>query len=1058
MASILHGTWIVDAQGRADELFFVWAECTRPKPPSGVQAPRIPRHPYGATTIEIADLLAIYYPQSDWRDAERLTRIALLPSRQNAPIAPKWLVGDGEEPEEEEPRLLPWRVEGLGIPVLRMLDLLARLPLTHRGLHTTRRLGVDLSFWGLAAKFGLELLAQEHFLPGLRAEDGAVCALWLPALQDIRDQARLAALAKSMPPACRALFRERAGMERQVPSSAAVLESFLEHLVDAAVRDWSGRAAQVQLDSASAPSTGAAANDLAGAWWRALWREGGEVNLPPSRQRELTRFYQAWQSWTYRAQPTADSTFRLCFRLEPPEFDAEHSRVVSPNWTLRYVLQANDDPSLLVPAKEVWRERGNVLSYLSHRFEHPQEQLLTGLGIAARVCPAIQRSLKSECPESTTLGVQEAYTFLRETARLLEGSGFGVMVPPWWNKPDAQLRVRARLRTNPQATSSGILSMDALIAYDWQLAMGDEPLTREEFERLAALKTPLVQVRGRWVLLQPDQVEAAIAFWEKHQAQGEVRLRDALSLALGATEEIDGLPVGELELDDGLADLVKTLQCGDQLEALEPPPGFVGQLRPYQVRGLSWLAFLRRWGFGACLADDMGLGKTIQAIGLLLHERKQSPNAGPTLVVCPTSVVGNWQREVARFAPSLRAMVHHGTGRAEGQGLIEQSMASDLVISTYGLARRDIDDLVKVPWANIILDEAQNIKNPLTKQARAVRRLKAGYRMALTGTPVENRLSELWSIMSFLNPGYLGSLEAFRRSFALPIERYQDQQTSERLRKLVRPFVLRRLKTDPRVIQDLPEKFEYRVFCNLTREQATLYEAVVQEAMGRLQAIEPQAASMQRRGQVLAMLTRLKQVCNHPALFLGDGSELPRRSGKLNRLGEMLEEVLAVGDRALIFTQFAQMGHLLQRHLQDTFGQEVLFLHGGTPQKQRDRMVQRFQEDAHAPAIFVLSLKAGGTGLNLMRANHVFHYDRWWNPAVENQATDRAYRIGQTRDVQVHKLLCVGTLEERIDMLIESKRELAESVIGAGEDWLTELSTDELRDLITLRTEAVETA
>ncbi len=359
----------------------------------------------------------------------------------------------------------------------------------------------------------------------------------------------------------------------------------------------------------------------------------------------------------------------------------------------------------------------------------------------------------------------------------------------------------------------------------------------------------------------------------------------------------------------------------------------------------------------------------------------------------------------------------------------------------------------------MILDEAQNIKNPLTKQARSVRRLAGEHRVALTGTPIENRLSELWSIMSFLNPGYLGSLDSFRRNFALPIERYQDPEASESLRALVRPFILRRVKTDPKVIQDLPEKFEYKVYCNLTREQATLYEAGSARFDGRIAPAEGDsgAAQMKRRGLILAMLTRLKQICNHPALYLGDGSEIARRSGKMNRLREMLEEILDVGDRALVFTQFAQMGYLLQNHLQQAFDQEVLFLHGGTPQEQRDRMLMRFQDDPHAPSIFVLSLKAGGTGLNLMRANHVFHYDRWWNPAVENQATDRAYRIGQTRDVQVQKFICLGTLEERIDGLIESKRSLAESIVGQGEGWLTELSTQELHELIALRAEAVET-
>ncbi|NLG28900.1 MAG: DEAD/DEAH box helicase, partial [Chloroflexi bacterium] len=674
-----------------------------------------------------------------------------------------------------------------------------------------------------------------------------------------------------------------------------------------------------------------------------------------------------------------------------------------------------------------------------------------------RLCPAIQRSLRSECPEHATMTPQEAYTFLRETARLLESTGFGVLVPPWWNKPDTRLRVRARLRSTTDAQGSGILSMDSLVAYDWELALGDEPLTREEFERLAALKTPLVRVRGRWVLLQPDQVEAAIAFWERQRQQNALQLRDALGLMLGTQTEIDGLDVTEVELDPVLQGLKDALTRGERLETLPAPAGFVGELRPYQVRGYSWLAFLRRWGFGACLADDMGLGKTIQAIALLLHDVQQAPDGEPSLVICPTSLVGNWQREVARFAPDLRVMVHHGAGRAEGADFVAQARQNHLVISTYGLVRRDLNDLTQVRWRNIILDEAQNIKNPLTKQARAARQLLGDNRMALTGTPIENHLTELWSILSFLNPGYLGPHDGFRRTFALPIERYQDQTAAERLRNLVHPFVLRRLKTDPQVIADLPEKAEYKVYCNLTREQATLYEAVVRDAMADLRRIDTEGTGIQRRGLVLAMLTRLKQVCNHPALFLGDGSETAGRSGKLNRLCEMLEEALAVGDRALIFTQFAQMGFLLQRHLRETFGQEVFFLHGGTPQKQRDRMLQAFQEQADSPSLFVLSLKAGGTGLNLMRANHVFHYDRWWNPAVENQATDRAYRIGQTRDVQVHKFICLGTLEERIDLLIESKSALAESVVGASEESVTELSTDALYELLALRKEAVET-
>ncbi len=641
-----------------------------------------------------------------------------------------------------------------------------------------------------------------------------------------------------------------------------------------------------------------------------------------------------------------------------------------------------------------------------------------------------------------------------------------MLVPPWWDRPGARLGVRARAKTEAGLPGRGILNLESLVEFDWELALGDQPLSREEFERLAALKMPLVQVRGQWVLLQPEQIEAAIAFWEKKRRLAEMPLRDALGLVLGTSDQVEGLPLQAVDTAGWLDDLLTQLQAGERLEPLPPPAGLNGEMRPYQVRGYSWLAFLRRWGLGACLADDMGLGKTIQAIALLLDARAAPGDAQPALVVCPTSVVGNWKREVERFAPGLRVMVHHGGDRASGDEFLAAAREHDLVISTYGLVRRDVEDLARVSWSDIVLDEAQNIKNPQAKQAQAVRRLPAANRIALTGTPVENRLSELWSILQFLNPGFLGSQAGFRRDFGLPIERYQDRIAAQRLKGLVGPFILRRLKTDPAVIQDLPDKLEMKVYCSLTAEQATLYEAVVKESLERIRSAEE---GIERRGVVLGALTRLKQVCNHPAHFLGDGSPLPGRSGKLDRLGEMLEEALLVGDKALVFTQFAEMGHMLRAYLQSLFGVEVLFLHGGTPQKQRDRMVARFQAgapsredgqgepgeggEAGGPPILLLSLKAGGTGLNLTAANHVFHFDRWWNPAVEDQATDRAFRIGQTRDVQVHKFLCAGTLEERIDELIESKKALAASVVSSGEGWLTELSTDELRDLMVLRRE-----
>ena len=1048
MNAILHGTWIHDPQDSSADGFFVWAERASDMPAQQPDSrrPRVGRHPYAATTIEVAQLLAHYVPAVEWRAAPRMTRVALLPSHEHAPVVPRWLVPSDDNGDGRKPALAWWRIEGIGIPVLQIVEVLAALPLRNHSVGAAHRVGDDLRYWGIVAKFGLELLAGQRYLPGIVAGGDDLYARWQPALRSNEDLERERALTNGMPPVCRALFRERGAMDQvRLPRADLVLGSFLAHLTDRAVRAWGGALPGAMRHGNGSGRGYMGSLDLGRRWLAALVGDDDGIRLNVQRSRELARFYRGWQGWSRKARPAEASELRLCFRLEPPAADQPDD---DGHWHLRYLLQAVDDPSLMIPAAHIWRERGDVLSYLNRRFDQPQERLLAGLGAASQFSPAIRRSLKRKAPESARLTPQEAYTFLRETARLLKSTGFGVLVPPWWSRPDARLRVRVRLGAQVDEAAAGFLSMDRLISYDWELALGDDALSREEFERLAALKTPLVRMRGQWVLLQPEQVEAAIAFWKRQQARDSMTLGEALRLALGSKDLLDGLPIAEIQMDPWMQDLVQALENGQRFELLPVPEGFRGELRPYQVRGMAWLAFMTQLGLGVCLADDMGLGKTIQTIALLLHDRERGELPNPALVICPTSVVGNWQREVQRFGPDLRVMVHHGTGRAGGEDLLEEARKHDLVISTYGLAWRDLEDLRQVPWTYVFLDEAQNIKNPSTKQARAVRRLQGARRAALTGTPVENRLSELWSIMSFLNPGYLGGFDRFRRTYAVPIERYQDDEALDELRTLVQPFILRRVKTDPLVIQDLPEKFDAKVYCNLTREQATLYEAIVRDAMA---SIDGGDEGMARRGRVLAMLTRLKQVCNHPALMLGDGSSIGRRSGKVNRLSEMLEEVLAVGDRALVFTQFAQMGHLLQRYLQELFQQEVLFLHGGTPQKRRDEMVTRFQEDENAPSIFLLSLKAGGTGLNLMRANHVFHFDRWWNPAVENQATDRAYRIGQRRDVQVHKYVTVGTLEESIDALIESKRELAENVVGAGESWLTDLDTNTLRELVVLR-------
>jgi SNF2 family DNA or RNA helicase len=521
-------------------------------------------------------------------------------------------------------------------------------------------------------------------------------------------------------------------------------------------------------------------------------------------------------------------------------------------------------------------------------------------------------------------------------------------------------------------------------------------------------------------------------------------------MELGVKEAPYGIQLDRVKATGWMGSLLKQLNEANAIANLAPDQSFSGTLRPYQLRGLSWLGFLSQWGMGACLADDMGLGKTIQTLALV-QRYWNSNGKKPVLLVCPTTVVNNWQKETSRFTPDLPVMIHHGLSRSKGAGFKKEVKNHAIVISSFGLLHRDVKLFQDIEWGGVIHDEAQNIKNSETKQARAARSLKADYRIALTGTPVENNVGDLWSIMEFLNPGFLGSQAEFRRKFFVPIQAERDPAAAARLKRITGPFILRRLKTDRSIIADLPDKLEMKVFCPLTKEQVSLYAAVVKDTEEALQSSE----GIQRKGLILATLSKLKQVCNHPAQFLGDGSAIAGRSGKLARLTEMLEEVLEVNERALIFTQFAEMGKLLQQHLQANFGNEALFLHGGVTKQKRDRMVERFQRANGGPSIFILSLKAGGTGLNLTAANHVFHFDRWWNPAVENQATDRAFRIGQTKNVQVHKFVCAGTLEDKIDEMIEQKKTIAEQVVGAGEGWITELSNKDLKQLWKLRKEAL---
>jgi superfamily II DNA or RNA helicase len=924
------------------------------------------------------------------------------------------------------------QVAGVALPLFDTLARLAVIPAAE-----IPALPGSIATWALASKLALDLVSRERVVPTAVRHAGTVQARWGAALSAAEDAVQVAALARSMPPAAHAVPAPDASSGDDVWAPEALLRAFLDAAVDALVRAAHGAP---ELPAAQRARRRTASDDNYTPWeqrWRAALSGGdGTFESEGFAERALAEDLAGW------SQPALGRRDRLraCFRLELPTADRQP-------FTLRFLLQSPDDPSLLVTAAEVWRTKGRSLATLGRAFRDPQESLLEALGRAARLFAPVGESLTAARPEALSLDAADAWRFLNEGAPALAEAGFGVIVPGELTAA-GQRRLRLRMRVGTGTKVAGAvggaagLGLSELLAFEWEAALGDATLSARELAVLAKQKAPLVRYRGEWVAVDPHE----LAEIQRRLAGGtsKVTAKQALVAALSGETRLDGMSVSVLATG-GFAELLARLR--DAATAVsEAPRAFRGELRPYQVRGLAWLSTMGTLGLGACLADDMGLGKTIQLLAFLLRRLEAAPDdRRPALLIAPTSVIGNWEREVQRFAPSLTVVRHYGAERARTAEDIPRRPGT-LVLTSYGLLRRDVELLANIDWSAAVLDEAQNIKNAASATARAARALAATHRFALTGTPVENRLAELWSIFEFANPGLLGPLETFRREYAVPIERYGNDGAAERLRKVVSPFLLRRLKSDPAIIQDLPPKNEMKVICTLTREQATLYQAVVDEEMRRIESAE----GIERRGRVLALLLFLKQICNHPAHYLGEAGPLPRRSGKLARLSEMLEEAVAEGDKALVFTQFREMGDRLVAHLGTMLGVEVVFLHGGTARKARDEMVRRFQDEPYGPRVFVLSLKAGGTGLNLTAASHVFHFDRWWNPAVEDQATDRAYRIGQTRAVQVHKLVCAGTVEEKVDRLLEQKRDLASRVVGSGESWITELGNDELRDLFSL--------
>ncbi len=1018
----VHGLW---SPGRG---VLLWAEDGDRAATTGSRSLRSARpHPFAASAAALAAL----------HPGKTATLTLLLPSRAGGPVAsPELVRSSSVGSARSAPALRPWTVPALAVDPAELLD-----PADEA------RYGASVAHLRAVTELAEELATRGRVLPTLVREGGAVLARWRPVVRGL-DAVALDALVAALPPVARA---EQAGPRDALGGDPRVLvEDALAAFADAAVRDRLGRAPEPVTIAPAGPATATEA------WLAALLTPDARVDAPA---RELETLAAALAGWDeFGTVPTGEG--RASFRLaevrtlhdpSDPGDDPDDQTGDGTRWIVEFFLQSSVDPSLLVPAGQVWSGRAERL------VAEPQELLLGELGRAALVLPGLAPALRSARPEVLELDHDGAARFLTTEAPLLVEAGFGVQLPAGWDgSRRVGLSLSARSTPTDRVLTRGGLGREQLADFRWSVAVGDEELSEEELTELVAAKAELVRVRGRWVTVDAERLRAGLEFLEKGRKRPTPSVAEVLALAQRHPEDDaawaqDGvpLPVTAIHAEGWIGDLLDG-RAERSITPVEPPPGFLATLRPYQGRGLSWLAFLSALGLGACLADDMGLGKTVQLLALEAHERAGQPQ-GPTLLLCPMSLVGTWQREAARFAPGLRVLAHHGSTRLHGAALTAAVNGADIVVTTYATASRDVDELAAVGWRRLVLDEAQAVKNSRAANARAVRRFDAEHRVALTGTPVENRLSELWSVMDVLNPGLLGTADAFRARYAIPVERHGDAEAAERLRRVTRPYLLRRVKTDPSIIDDLPEKIEINQHYRLTPEQASLYRTVVDDMMEKIE----DSQGIQRRGNVLSAMAKLKQVCNHPAQLLHDGSPVGRRSGKVIRLEEILGEILDEGDRVLCFTQFTEFGHMLVPHLAARFDTDIAFLHGGTPKKRRDEMVQRFQ-DGEGPPVMLLSLKAGGTGLTLTAANHVVHLDRWWNPAVENQATDRAFRIGQRRNVQVRKFMCPGTVEERIDEMITKKKALSGMVVGDGEGWLTELSTDTLREMFTLDSGAVE--
>lgn len=883
-------------------------------------------------------------------------------------------------------------VEGIEIDSRLLIDNLQSQNKIHGVL-----IGDSFDFFKICIRFACSLVSRQRFIPFYKEDH----AYFIANLEASEDNLIFRDLCEKAP------FSIKEKMSDKVEST---VKNALNHFLNLII-----------VDSVKEELSKVKSETKCDLWLKGLLGEKTKVDQSIKKGAD---------EWLISRKINHGLDFSMLFKLEEPYEEIE-------DWKLTFHMQSKKDPSLIIGLDELWKNTNKI------PIKNLKLQLLMDLGVAAKYSKIVEKSLHAPQPSKIKITGDEALKFIAIDSFYLKDLGFAVQIPKILSSRKERLKVKVVFRDSGKFKISGAGSLGKeLFDFDYSVALGDLELSHKEFLALSKSKQELVQIKGKWVELNQNDANKILDYFEKKK---QISLYDTFLMStLGQeTFEIDSVTVPK-QFDSR----VKGMFDFSAIEEMIVPKDFSGSLRDYQKKGFSWMVFLKNIGFGGILADDMGLGKTIQSIAYFLHCRGKEPS----LVICPKSVMGNWKRELNQFSPSLRAHIHHGSERLKKLEIEKNFSDKDLIISSYATLRIDQKFFENIQWHTVILDEAQLIKNPVAMQTIAINKLKCNHRFCLTGTPVENRLSELWSIMNFANPGLLSAWGSFKRSFAEPIEVGNDEEKSEVLRRIISPFIMRRLKTDKKIISDLPKKTEIKEYCSLTEEQASIYQAIVDDSLEKIKSKDEN-----RRALIMAALIKLKQVCNHPSNYLKDTNRLDMRSGKVVRLREIVESIMENNEKSLVFTQYKEMGDLLKKDLEDYFDMPVCFLHGEQSSKIREQMIDLFQsDDRNSPKIFILSLKAGGLGINLTKASNVVHFDRWWNPAVENQATDRAFRIGQKKNVFVYKLITTGTIEEKIDEIIEKKLNLSNLVLSKGELAITELNNDQLKELFSLRRDNLE--